>query len=151
MNLDIYIKGSMFIYKLFDKRDSLPFSIVIILYKESKIPWYIFYSAIKRQVLRFAWSTLCLNDFISKAKELLTRMKLQGSKTISLLNIHKISCHHPHSFQHIFIQCDNLIDVLSSNNQYFLLCLCLVVPVAVWHIWKTVNVLYFAYNRGSCI
>ena len=38
---------------------------------------YIFYSAIKGEFLRTARSTLCLREFITKAKELLERIKQQ--------------------------------------------------------------------------
>ena len=47
---------------------------------ESDIPQNIFDLAIKDETLRLARSTLCLRDFIPKAKWLLKRMKQQGPK-----------------------------------------------------------------------
>ena len=77
-NLDITIKEEIFTYKLFDKRDSFPFSVVRMLHIESNmlhiesnIPQNTFYSAIKGVFLRIACSNLFLRYFIPKAKELL--------------------------------------------------------------------------------
>ena len=54
LNLDITIKEGTFIYKLFDKRDSFPFSIVRMPHIENNIPPNSFYSAIKVEFLRIA-------------------------------------------------------------------------------------------------
>ena len=79
-NLNIIIKEGTIIYKLFGKRDCFPFSIVRMSHIESNIPLNVFYSAITGGFLRIASSTLCLRDFISKAKELLEYMKQKASK-----------------------------------------------------------------------
>ena len=47
---------------------------------ESNIPQSIFYLEIKGEILRITCLTLCLRDSIPKTKELLGRMKQQGSK-----------------------------------------------------------------------
>ena len=78
--MDITIEEGIFIYKLTDKRDSFPILIVRMPQIEINIPKNIFYSAIKGDFLRNARSTLCLRNCIPKAKELLERMKQQGSK-----------------------------------------------------------------------
>ena len=75
LNLDITIKCETFIYKLYHKRDSFPFSAFLMPHKESNIRQNIFYSAIKGEFLKIACSTLCLRDFSSKAKELLERIR----------------------------------------------------------------------------
>ena len=80
LNLDIIIIEGTFVYKLFGKRDCFPFSIVRMSHIESNIPLNVFYSAITGGFLRIASSTLCLRDFISKAKELLEYMKQKASK-----------------------------------------------------------------------
>ena len=80
LNLNIIIKEGTFIYKLFGKRDCFPFSIVRMSHMESNIPHNVFYSAITGGFLRIASSTLCLRDFMSKAKELLEYMKQKASK-----------------------------------------------------------------------
>ena len=79
MSLDITIKEGTFI-KLFDKRDSFPFSVVRMPHLESNIPQDIFYSTIKVEFLTISCSTLCLRGFISKAKELLEHIKQEDSK-----------------------------------------------------------------------
>ena len=64
LNLDINIRNGLFVYKLFDKRDSFPFSIVRMPYMSSNIPDNIFYSAMVGEFLRIARSTLLLQDFL---------------------------------------------------------------------------------------
>ena len=80
LNLDITIKDGTFICKLFDKRDSFLFSVVRMPHIASNIPQNIFQLAVKGEFLKIARSTLCLRDFIPKAKDLLERMKQQGFK-----------------------------------------------------------------------
>ena len=58
LNLDINITEGKFIYKLFDKRDAFPFSIVRMPFMDSNIPESIFYSAPVGEFLRIARSTL---------------------------------------------------------------------------------------------
>ena len=99
MNLDITIKEGTFIHKLFDKGDSFPFSFVRMPHIESNIPQNIFYSAIKAAFLRIARSTLCLRDFTPKVKELLERMKQQGSKCGTTgTSLRKMILAHPKCF-----------------------------------------------------
>ena len=69
-----------FIYQLFDKRDSFPFSIVRMSHIKSNISQNIFYSAIKGEFLIIVHSTLRPRDFIANAKQLLERIKQQGFK-----------------------------------------------------------------------
>ena len=119
LNLDTTIKEGTFIYKIFDKRDSFPFSFVRIPHIESNIPHNIFYSAIKGEFLRIACSTLCLMDFIPKAKELLEHMKQQGSKhgnTSTFLR--KIILAHSESFQHCSVSCQDLLNFFPEDKLY---------------------------------
>lgn len=51
LNLDITIKEGTFIYKLFDNRESFPFSIARICHIKSNIPQNIFYLPIKGEFL----------------------------------------------------------------------------------------------------
>ena len=74
LNLQIDIDRGVFVYKLFDKRDAFPFSIVRMPFRDSNIPESIFYSALVGEFLRIARSTLLLDDFKFKAKELCDRM-----------------------------------------------------------------------------
>ena len=83
---------------------------------DSNIPHNIFYSAIKGEFLRIARSTLFLEDFIPKCIELLSRMKMQGSKFApTIKSLRKIITTHPHDFQQFKISCENLITVLTSK------------------------------------
>ena len=66
---------------------------------ESDIPQNIFYSAIKGEFLRIARSTLSLSRFTTEVKELLERMKQQGSKrSPTSSSIGKVELGHPESF-----------------------------------------------------
>ena len=117
LNLDITIEEGTFIYKLIDKRDSFPFSIVRMPHIEINIPQSIFYSAIKGQFLRTARSTICLRDFVPKAKKLLGRMKQQGSKPGTTgTSIRKIILAHLESFQHFSISCQGLLNIFVEDN-----------------------------------
>ena len=51
-NLDLIIKEGTFTFKLFDKRDSFPFSFVRISHIESNISHNVFYSVIKSEFSR---------------------------------------------------------------------------------------------------
>ena len=81
INLDITVKDGVFIYKLFDKRDTFPFFTVHMPYIDSNIPKVIFYSALVGEFLRIARSSLLYKDFNEKAMELLNRMKAQGTQS----------------------------------------------------------------------
>ena len=80
LDLKITIEEITFVYKLFVKRNTFSFSVVRIPYIDSKIPQNIFYSITKEELLRITSSTLCLDDFLTKTKNLLKFMQMQGSK-----------------------------------------------------------------------
>ena len=82
LNLDIEIRDGKFIFKLYDKRDAFPFSIVRMPHMESNIPKSTFYSALMGEFLRIGRSSLLLQDFLPRAKELLHRMRVQGSNEL---------------------------------------------------------------------
>ena len=75
LNLDISIKDGIFIYKLFDKRDAFPFSIVRMPHKDSNMPESIFYSSFVGELLRIARSTLLFVDLKSKTDIFIQRMR----------------------------------------------------------------------------
>ena len=116
LNLDISILDNMFVYKLYDKRDDFPFSIVRMPHIDSNIPQNIFYSAMKGEFLRIARSTLFIQDFLPRAKELLRRMHSQGSRSAPTKHsLRKIIISHKEDFQHYHIPCDTLIDTLMQD------------------------------------
>ena len=74
LNLDITIKEGLFVYKLFDKRDAFPFSIVRMPYVSSNIPESIIYSAMVGEYLRIARSTMLYENFLPKTRELIHKL-----------------------------------------------------------------------------
>jgi hypothetical protein len=82
LELDISVLNRIFVYKLFDKRDGFPFSIVKMPYLSSNIPYNIFYNTILSEILRIARCSLFYTDFLIKSKELCKRMKKQGAEVI---------------------------------------------------------------------
>ena len=74
MDLDIKISGDEFKYKLYDKRDEFPFFVVGMLDRRSNIPSYIFYGAIRSEIIRIARSTLLLDDLVPRMGTFLKKM-----------------------------------------------------------------------------
>ena len=96
LNLDITIKEGLFVYKLFDKREAFPFSIVRMPYVSSNIPESIFYSAMVGEFLRIARSTMLYEDLLPKTRELIHRLNNQGAKRhTSARHLRKIIQRHP--------------------------------------------------------
>ena len=71
LNIDITVKVVMFVYKLLDKRDALPFSMVRMPYIDSNILNSIFYSV-------FVGEFLLYKSFNETGMQLPNRMKAQG-------------------------------------------------------------------------
>ena len=115
LSIDITIKDDIFVYKLFDKRDAFPFSIVRMPYSSSNIPETVFYSAMVGEFLRIAHSTLLYEDFLPKATELVRRLNNQGAKRhLSSRNLRKILHRHPGEFSRFNLTPDQIInDVLN--------------------------------------
>jgi len=113
LNLDITIDNGIFVYKLFDKRDTFPFSIVKMPRLDSNIPESIFYSALVGEFIRIARSTLLSQDFIVKAKELCQRIRKQGANLgILARKLKNIISRHPEDFSHFQISSEALIQRL---------------------------------------
>ena len=100
LDLDITIVDKTFVYKLFDKRDDFPFSIVRMPDLTGNLPSHVFYGSIMSEFLRIARCTLLLADFIPRANALYKRMITQGgSKNMVLRQIRKAMSRHPEPFQ----------------------------------------------------
>ena len=113
LNLDITIKNGKFIYKLFDKRDAFPFSIVRMPYLDSNIPESIFYSSLVGEFLRIARSTLLKLDFTNDARKLVQRMQKQGADKIKIRqNLYKIISRHLSDFTRFGTPSKELIEEL---------------------------------------
>ena len=82
LDLSIEIKEGTFSTHIYDKRDSFPFSITRMPYKDSNIPSKMFYGCIGAEILRIARTTTDKNKFIEHTNILLRRMKSQGSSPI---------------------------------------------------------------------
>ena len=63
-NLHIRIEDSIFVYKLFDKRDDFSFFTVPMLHLSSKIHSTVFFGSVFPELLCIARCTLRINDFI---------------------------------------------------------------------------------------
>ena len=86
-------------YKLFDKRDNFPFSIVRMPDLSGNIPSHIFYGSIMSEFLRIARATLLLTDFIPRASILYKRMTNQGGSVHKIFRqIKKAMLRHPEAF-----------------------------------------------------
>ena len=111
LNLDITIKDGIFVYKLYDKRDAFPFSIIRMPYTSSNIPESIFYSAMVGEFLRIARSTLLYEDFLPKACELIRRLNNQGAKRyISSRNLRKVIDRHQEEFSRFNVNPEQIIN-----------------------------------------
>ena len=114
--LDLYIQivDGIFIYKLFDKRDEFPFSIVRMPDLSGNLPSFIFYGSIMSEFLRIARCTRLISDFLPRAKSLVNRMVSQGgNKPLILKQIKKAVSRHPEPFRKFSISTQQIIENLS--------------------------------------
>jgi hypothetical protein len=117
LNLDIQIVIKRFVYKLYDKRDDFPFFIVRMPHKDSNICQNIFYSSFVGEFLRIGRSTLLLQDFLPKAKELLGRMRKQGAEqNRTTRSLRKIILRHPEAFSQLGLATEPLIDAVTGTT-----------------------------------
>ena len=116
LNLDIRVEENQFAYKLYDKRDAFPCSIVRMPYLSSNIPKTIFYSALVREFLRIARATLRVSDFVPKGIDLVSRMLNQGGDRKSVERfLLKIIRRHPDSFSQFRLRSEDLIQKCFPN------------------------------------
>ena len=109
LDLEISIVNNEFIYKLFDKRDDFPFTIVRMPDLSGNIPSYVFYGSVMSEFLRVARCTLLLSDFIPRASSLHKRMISQGgSSNMVSRQLRKAMSRHPEPF-HKYNTSSNLI------------------------------------------
>ena len=114
LDLDVQIVDCIFNYKLFDKRDDFPFSIVRMPDLSGNIPSFIFYGSIMSEFLRIARSTRQVEDFLPRAKKLCDRMVSQGgSKNVVLKQIRKAISRHPLPFSKFSLPSAEIINRLS--------------------------------------
>ena len=116
LDLDISISENTFIYKLFDKRDAFPFTIVRMPYFTSNIPSFIFYGSFKSEILRIAKNTLNYNDFLPPVMNLLKRMIKQGGNVFKLKKcICNVSTKHNHFFSSFQVSTEKLLFDLTTS------------------------------------
>ena len=110
LNLDISIKDGIFIYKLFDKRDAFPFSIVRMPHKNSNLPESIFYSSFVGELIRIARSTLLFEDLKVKAKVFIDRMRRQGAENAKLdCSLRRVIVRHISEFSRFQLSQDSVV------------------------------------------
>ena len=116
LELDISVDNDIFVYKLFDKRDDFPFSIVRMPDLTGNIPSNMFYGSIMSEFLRIARCTLLLKDFVPRAKKLFERMTNQGgTKSRVLQQIRKAMLRHPEPFKKYQTRPDGIISKITSD------------------------------------
>ena len=99
LDLDITIVDGLFVYKLFDKRDTFPFFIVRTPNIKSNTPAYIFYGTFLSEILRIARCTLNYVNFLNRASLLYKQMVTQcGSEDKLAVQIRKANIKHPSAF-----------------------------------------------------
>ena len=117
LDLDITIVDDIFVYKLFDKRDDFPFSIVRMPYLSSDIPSYIFYGTILSEFLRISRCTLLFEDFVSKTRALYYRMINQGGNKVKIKQqIRKVIQRHPIPFSKYRKTTQEIIDSITQAD-----------------------------------
>ena len=100
LELDITITDGIFVYKLFDKRDDFPFTIIRMPDKRGNIPSHVFYGSIMSEFLRIARATLLYQDFLPRAVGLFSRMISQGGiKFLVLRQVKRAITRHPIPFK----------------------------------------------------
>ena len=113
LNLDIMGKDGVFVYKLFNKRDTFPFFMVLMSYIDSNIPKSMFYFALVGEFLRTARTSLLFKDLNEKVLELLNRMKVQGAQSLGCRKaIPKIIQRHEKAFTNSGKICDKILSEL---------------------------------------
>lgn len=114
LDLDIQIVDGIFVYKLFDKRDDFPFSIVRMPDLSGNLPSFVFYGSIMSEFLRIARCTRLIADFLPRAQALCKRMISQGgSKNLILKQIRKAITRHPEPFKKFTLSPTQIIQKLS--------------------------------------
>ena len=117
LDLDISIVDNTFVYKLFDKRDNFPFTIVRMPDLGGNIPSYVFYGSIMSEFLRIARCTLILSDFIPRANSLYKRMITQGgSSNIVTRQIRKAMSRYPETFNKYNTPANQIIDKIIKQQ-----------------------------------
>ena len=113
MELDIQIVEGIFDYKLFDKRDEFPFTIVRMPDLTGNLPSFIFYGSIMSEFLRIARCTRLIENFLPRAQTLCKRMVAQGgNKSLVLKQIRKAVSRHPEPFEKFSLSTEQIIKQL---------------------------------------
>ena len=116
LDLDISVVNNTFVYKLFDKRDNFPFTIVRMPDLGGNIPSYVFYGSIMSEFLRIARCTLNLTDFVERANSLYKRMISQGgSLGMIIKQIRKAISRHPEPFQKYNTPVNQITDKITNH------------------------------------
>ena len=116
LDLDISVVNNTFVYKLFDKRDNFPFTIVRMPDLGGNIPSYVFYGSIMSEFLRIARCTLNLTDFVERANSLYKRMISQGGSLCMIVKqIRKAISRHPEPFQKYNTPVNQITDKITNH------------------------------------
>ena len=117
LDLEISVVNNTFVYKLFDKRDNFPFTIVRMPDLRGNIPSYVFYGSIMSEFLRIARCTLILSDFIPRASSLYKRMVNQGgSSSMVLKQIRKAMSRHHEPFNKYNTPINQIVNQITEHQ-----------------------------------
>ena len=86
LDLHLEIENGIFTTQLFDKRDHFGFNITRLPYKDSNIPFKMFYSSIAAESLRIFRASSTSNHAVSCIQTLVTRMMGQGANIPAMKN-----------------------------------------------------------------
>ena len=118
LELDISVIDGIFVYKLFDKRDDFPFSIVRMPDLTGNIPAHMFFGSIMSEFLRIARATLRYNDFLPKAASLYRRMINQGGSEHQILKqVSKAITRHHSAFENYKFTSGQILHQIKTSNQ----------------------------------
>jgi hypothetical protein len=84
LDLEITVDNNKYVYKLYDKRNAYPFSIVRFPFICSNIPKRMFYSTIQAEIIRIARATSVYTSLLESCKPFLDRMLKQGASRIAI-------------------------------------------------------------------
>ena len=119
LDLNIEIENGVFTTKLFDKRDHFGFHITRLPYKDSNIPYKMFYSSITAECLRVCRATTSSTQAVSSLNTLLDHMIKQGADK-SRMKVCLNKTFNRHQVNHKFgIQDNSLINMLFPGHFFF--------------------------------
>lgn len=113
LDLEIHVVNNEYLYKLYDKRNAFPFSIVRFPYRCSNMPSKMFYSTISAEILRICRASVQYDNFVTAADPFLKRMTRQGARLEGVRqSLKKLVGRHFNAFHKYGLQSEQLTNNL---------------------------------------